>query len=81
MTGEDIQELDNAGFYTEGPTISVGTLFNETRIVQVYAHGISLLNAGDYLISLPTDFGYYFIITNIFCFYRWYYNSINTIQY
>ncbi|CAG8474587.1 7722_t:CDS:10 [Paraglomus occultum] len=45
MTGEDIQELDNAGFYTEGPTISVGTLFNETRIVQVYANGISLLNA------------------------------------
>jgi cleavage and polyadenylation specificity factor subunit 1 len=47
MTGEDIQELDNSGFYTEGPTIAVGNLFNETRIVQVYANGVSLLNAGN----------------------------------
>ncbi|KAK9727894.1 mRNA cleavage and polyadenylation factor subunit [Basidiobolus ranarum] len=50
--GEELQELENADFFVEGPTIAVGGLLNETRVVQVYSSGIRLLNAEGKLTQL-----------------------------
>ncbi|KAF9438833.1 Cleavage and polyadenylation specificity factor subunit 1 [Entomortierella beljakovae] len=44
-SGDDLRQLPNSQFYSEGPTVEIGTLFEETRIVQVYSGGIRLLNA------------------------------------
>lgn len=41
--GDELQELVKTGFYTRGPTITVNTLFDSTRIVQVYATGVMIL--------------------------------------
>lgn len=41
--GDELQELVKTGFYTRGPTITVCTLFDATRIVQVYATGVMIL--------------------------------------
>lgn len=41
--GDELQELVKTGFYTRGPTIAVCTLFDATRIVQVYATGVMIL--------------------------------------
>ncbi|KAG9306400.1 hypothetical protein G9A89_018283 [Geosiphon pyriformis] len=43
-TGEELQELENSGFYADGPTIAVGSLLNELRIVQVHSGGLYLLD-------------------------------------
>ncbi|RUS19169.1 hypothetical protein BC937DRAFT_87899 [Endogone sp. FLAS-F59071] len=43
--GEELQELENTDFYTDGQTVAVGTFLKQTRIVQVYADGFRLLNA------------------------------------
>ncbi|KAF9970856.1 Cleavage and polyadenylation specificity factor subunit 1 [Actinomortierella ambigua] len=44
-TGDELRQLPNSQFYVEGPTVAVGTLLEETRVVQVYASGVRLLNA------------------------------------
>ncbi|KAI8362546.1 CPSF A subunit region-domain-containing protein [Mortierella sp. GBAus27b] len=44
-SGDDLRQLPNSQFYSEGPTIAIGSLLEETRIVQVYANGVRLLNA------------------------------------
>ncbi|KAF9351531.1 Cleavage and polyadenylation specificity factor subunit 1 [Mortierella sp. AD094] len=44
-SGDDLRQLPNSQFYAEGPTVAIGTLFEETRIVQVFAGGIRVLNA------------------------------------
>ncbi|KAG0002046.1 Cleavage and polyadenylation specificity factor subunit 1 [Entomortierella chlamydospora] len=44
-SGDDLRQLPNSQFYSEGPTVAIGTLFEETRIVQVFAGGIRVLNA------------------------------------
>ncbi|KAF9362920.1 Cleavage and polyadenylation specificity factor subunit 1 [Mortierella sp. NVP85] len=44
-SGDDLRQLPNSQFYSEGPTIAIGSLLEETRIVQVYAGGVRLLNA------------------------------------
>ncbi|KAL4213346.1 CPSF A subunit region-domain-containing protein [Rhizopus microsporus] len=41
--GDELQELVGTGFYTRGPTVAVSTLFDSTRIVQVYATGVMML--------------------------------------
>lgn len=41
--GDELQELVKTGFYTRGATIAVGTLFDDTRIVQVYSTGVMIL--------------------------------------
>lgn len=41
--GDELQELVKTGFYTRGPTIAVSTLFDATRIVQVYSTGVMIL--------------------------------------
>ncbi|KAL1925408.1 uncharacterized protein VTP21DRAFT_291 [Calcarisporiella thermophila] len=52
--GASFQELDRLGFYTDGPTVAVGTLFDDTRIVQVYSEGIRLLDAdGNMMQMIP----------------------------
>ncbi|KAF9961999.1 Cleavage and polyadenylation specificity factor subunit 1 [Mortierella alpina] len=44
-SGDDLRQLPNSQFYVDGPSIAVGSLLEETRIVQVYAGGVRLLNA------------------------------------
>ncbi|KAG0089651.1 Cleavage and polyadenylation specificity factor subunit 1 [Podila epicladia] len=44
-TGDELRQLPNSQFYVEGPTVAVGSLLEDTRIVQVYAGGVRLLNA------------------------------------
>ncbi|KAG0253424.1 Cleavage and polyadenylation specificity factor subunit 1 [Actinomortierella ambigua] len=44
-TGDELRQLPNSQFYVEGPTVAIGTLLDETRVVQVYANGVRLLNA------------------------------------
>ncbi|KAF9111435.1 Cleavage and polyadenylation specificity factor subunit 1 [Mortierella sp. AM989] len=44
-SGDDLRQLPNSQFYSEGPTVAIGTLFEETRIVQVFSGGIRVLNA------------------------------------
>ncbi|KAI8969822.1 CPSF A subunit region-domain-containing protein [Pilobolus umbonatus] len=41
--GDELQELVKTGFYTRGSTIAVCTLFDSTRIVQVYSTGVMVL--------------------------------------
>ncbi|KAI8973376.1 CPSF A subunit region-domain-containing protein [Mycotypha africana] len=52
--GDELQELVGTGFYTRGPTIAVDTIFNMTRIVQVYATGVMVLTPeGKRLKTIP----------------------------
>ncbi|KAI8378871.1 CPSF A subunit region-domain-containing protein [Choanephora cucurbitarum] len=52
--GDELQELVKTGFYTRGPTIAVSTLFDATRIVQVYATGVMVLTPeGKRLSTIP----------------------------
>ncbi|GJJ73458.1 cleavage and polyadenylation specificity factor subunit 1 [Entomortierella parvispora] len=44
-TGDELRQLPSSQFYVEGPTVAVGSLLEETRIVQVYSSGVRLLNA------------------------------------
>ncbi|KAG0205891.1 Cleavage and polyadenylation specificity factor subunit 1 [Mortierella sp. GBA30] len=44
-SGDDLRQLPNSQFYVDGPTVAIGSLLEETRIVQVYAGGVRLLNA------------------------------------
>lgn len=44
MTGEEIEEVENSGFRTHGPTICIGTVLNNSTIIQVYSRGLILLN-------------------------------------
>ncbi|ORX60565.1 hypothetical protein DM01DRAFT_1300393 [Hesseltinella vesiculosa] len=38
--GESLEEMENSGFYTRGPTVKVATILDQTRIVQVHEKGI-----------------------------------------
>ncbi|KAI9469973.1 MAG: CPSF A subunit region-domain-containing protein [Benjaminiella poitrasii] len=52
--GDELQELVKTGFYTRGPTIVVSTLFDATRIVQIYSTGIMILTPeGKRLRTIP----------------------------
>ncbi|TPX54847.1 hypothetical protein PhCBS80983_g05700 [Powellomyces hirtus] len=44
-TGEEFAEVENKQFYKEGPTVAVGTLLDETCIVQVHQRGILVLDS------------------------------------
>ncbi|KAJ2212161.1 mRNA cleavage and polyadenylation factor subunit [Coemansia sp. RSA 487] len=43
--GDELCEMERTGFYTSGPTIEVGEIFDNARAVQVYASGLRLLNS------------------------------------
>ncbi|KAF9924351.1 Cleavage and polyadenylation specificity factor subunit 1 [Linnemannia zychae] len=44
-SGDDLRQLPNSQFFVQGSTIAIGSILEETRIVQVYAGGVRLLNA------------------------------------
>jgi cleavage and polyadenylation specificity factor subunit 1 len=53
-TGEEIEELENSGFFVSGPTIGVGTVLNDSIILQVYRRGvISLTETGTRIKDFP----------------------------
>ncbi|PIA12900.1 hypothetical protein COEREDRAFT_12011 [Coemansia reversa NRRL 1564] len=43
--GDELQELDRTGFFTDGPTVAVGELLGHTRVVQVHTQGLRVVNA------------------------------------
>ncbi|KAJ2612482.1 mRNA cleavage and polyadenylation factor subunit [Coemansia sp. RSA 1365] len=43
--GNELQELDRTGFFTDGPTVVVGELLGHTRVVQVHMQGLRVVNA------------------------------------
>ncbi|KAJ2401490.1 mRNA cleavage and polyadenylation factor subunit, partial [Coemansia sp. RSA 2559] len=43
--GDELCEMERTGFYTSGPTVEVGEVFDNARVVQVYATGLRLLNS------------------------------------
>ncbi|KAJ2411812.1 mRNA cleavage and polyadenylation factor subunit [Coemansia sp. RSA 2530] len=56
--GDELVEMERTGFFTKGPTISVAELLGCTRVVQVYATGLRLVNAsGRETQSIAVDAG------------------------
>lgn len=55
-TGDELRQLPNSQFYVEGPTVAVGSLLEDTRIVQVYAGGVRILNAGKFISTLHANY-------------------------
>ncbi|RIB01623.1 CPSF A subunit region-domain-containing protein [Gigaspora rosea] len=54
--GEELQELERSDFYTEGPTVAVGSVLNGSRILQICGHGLRLLDQdGNLLHVIPTQ--------------------------
>jgi cleavage and polyadenylation specificity factor subunit 1 len=45
-TGDELQELEKSDFFTAGRTIAVGSVLDDTRIVQVDPFNVRLLNTG-----------------------------------
>ncbi|KAJ1719126.1 mRNA cleavage and polyadenylation factor subunit, partial [Coemansia erecta] len=43
--GDELQELGASGFYTAGPTVAVGAALGSTRVVQVHASGLRVVDA------------------------------------
>ncbi|KAJ2325218.1 mRNA cleavage and polyadenylation factor subunit, partial [Coemansia sp. RSA 2673] len=43
--GDELAEMERTGFFTKGPTICVAELLACTRVVQVYATGLRVVNA------------------------------------
>ncbi|KAJ1862649.1 mRNA cleavage and polyadenylation factor subunit, partial [Coemansia sp. RSA 2703] len=43
--GDELQELGASGFYTAGPTVAVGAALGSTRVVQVHATGLRVVDA------------------------------------
>ncbi|KAF8929108.1 Cleavage and polyadenylation specificity factor subunit 1 [Dissophora ornata] len=44
-SGDDLIQLPKSEFYSGGPTVAIGSFMDETRVVQVYAGGVLILNA------------------------------------
>ncbi|KAG0316254.1 Cleavage and polyadenylation specificity factor subunit 1, partial [Dissophora globulifera] len=44
-SGDDLIQLPRSEFFSGGPTVAIGSLMEETRVVQVYASGVRILNA------------------------------------
>jgi hypothetical protein len=44
----ELEELsgEGMGIFADGPTIAAGNLYNNTRIIQVFAEGVKLLDGG-----------------------------------
>ncbi|KAI8896608.1 CPSF A subunit region-domain-containing protein, partial [Globomyces pollinis-pini] len=50
-TGEEFLELEQNEYYTAGPTVMVGTILNESLIIQIHPDGIVLLKSSGMRIS------------------------------
>ncbi|XP_063777126.1 cleavage and polyadenylation specificity factor subunit 1 isoform X2 [Pseudophryne corroboree] len=57
QTGQEIMELDNSGFSTQGPTVYAGNIGDNKYIVQVSPLGIRLLEGVTQLHFIPVDLG------------------------
>lgn len=55
QTGQEINELDNSGFFTQGPTIFTGNMGNNKYIVQVCPNGVRLLKGSKQVQHLPLE--------------------------
>ena len=54
-TREELVEVKNTGFYTDGPTIGVGNVCASTYIVQVYPAGMRILHGEKQLQHISVD--------------------------
>ena len=57
QTGQEINELDQSGFYTEGPTVYCGNMGNNAFIIQVATNAVRLLDGSQVVQSLDLDLG------------------------
>ncbi|XP_071959341.1 cleavage and polyadenylation specificity factor subunit 1-like [Antedon mediterranea] len=57
QTGQEITELDQSGFSTQGPTVYAGNLGNNKYILQVSQMGVRLLEGANQLQHIPLDIG------------------------
>ena len=57
QTTQDINELDQSGFFTDGPTIYCGNLGDNKCIIQVGPKVIVLLEGSNQIQNLPLNFG------------------------
>ncbi|KAK7575512.1 hypothetical protein V9T40_011798 [Parthenolecanium corni] len=57
QTGREINELDQSGFSTQGPTIFAGNLGNNKYILQVTQMGVRLLQGSEQVQHIPLDLG------------------------
>ena len=57
QTGLEINEVDNSGFSTQGPTVYAGNLGNNKYIIQVSQMGVRLLQGVDQIQHIPLDLG------------------------
>ncbi|XP_050511549.1 cleavage and polyadenylation specificity factor subunit 1 isoform X11 [Diabrotica virgifera virgifera] len=57
QTGQEINEIDNTGFATHGPTVYAGNLGNNKYIVQVTTVAVRLLQGANQLQHVPMDLG------------------------
>nr|CAH7722934.1 unnamed protein product [Callosobruchus chinensis] len=57
QTGQEINEIDNTGFATNGPTVYAGNLGNNRYIVQVTTVAVRLLQGVNQLQHVPMDLG------------------------
>ncbi|CAH1107318.1 unnamed protein product [Psylliodes chrysocephalus] len=57
QTGQEINEIDNTGFATHGPTVYAGNLGNNKYIVQVTTVAVRLLQGVTQLQHVPMDLG------------------------
>lgn len=57
QTGQEINELDQSGFYTEGPTVYCGNIGDNQWIIQVGQKSIRLLDGIKLSQSLPLELG------------------------
>ncbi|CAG9824249.1 unnamed protein product [Phaedon cochleariae] len=57
QTGHEINEIDNTGFATHGPTVYAGNLGNGKYVVQVTTVAVRLLQGAAQLQHVPMDLG------------------------
>jgi len=57
QTGKEINELDQSGFSTQGPTIFAGNLGHNKYILQVTQMGVRLLQGSEQVQHIPLDLG------------------------
>ncbi|TPX33999.1 2-dehydropantoate 2-reductase [Synchytrium microbalum] len=47
----EFRELTDSGFYLDGPTVAVGSLLNDTVVIQIHPDGVNILNSAATLIQ------------------------------
>lgn len=57
QTGQEINEVENTGFFTDGPTVYACNLGNNKYIVQVTSTNVRLLFGPQQLQNIPLDMG------------------------